>query len=79
MPGDVIGIWFADKGRIAHMELVESSDEKWTNTIGGNTSDTTVPAQDRDGDVVMRKKRLNKLIHSRARYWDKQYKSKKKK
>ena len=52
--GDVFGIWFPDKGRIAHVGFVDSWTEKWLITVEGNTNE----AGSREGDGVLRKRRL---------------------
>ena len=52
--GDIFGIWFRDKGRIAHVGFVDSWSEKWLITVEGNTNE----AGSREGDGVWRKRRL---------------------
>ena len=52
--GDVFGIWFPDKGRIAHVGFVDSWSDKWLITVEGNTNE----AGSREGDGVWRKRRL---------------------
>lgn len=70
LPGDPFGIWFRNKGRVAHTGLVE----KWGNsvtTIEGNTGPSgTVPgsAGDREGDGSYKKFRLKSQIYS-VRNW----------
>lgn len=66
LPGDVGGIYFPSKKRIAHLFLVESTYGKWINTIEGNTND----GGDREGDRVMRRKRLKSNVERIARHWD---------
>ena len=56
--GDVFGIWFADKGRIAHVGFVDSWTEKWLITVEGNTNE----AGSREGDGVWRKRRLVRSV-----------------
>lgn len=65
-PGDCGGIYIASKKRIGHWVLVESSDQKWVNTIEGNTNE----GGSDEGDRVMRRKRLLKNIERISRYWD---------
>lgn len=60
--GDVFGIWFKNKNRIAHVGFI---DENWMNssnlilTVEGNTNE----AGSREGDGVYRKRRLKKQIY----------------
>jgi hypothetical protein len=67
-PGDCGGIYIASKKRIGHWALVESSDQKWVDTIEGNTNE----GGSDEGDRVMRRKRLKKNIERISRYWDEQ-------
>jgi hypothetical protein len=53
-PGDVFGIWFPEKGRIAHAGFVERWEQTWVITVEGNTNE----AGSREGDGVWRKRRL---------------------
>jgi len=68
LPGDAFGIWFSNKGRVAHTGLIE----KWGDavvTIEGNTGPTgSVGEADRNGDGSYRKRRLPRQIHS-VRDW----------
>ena len=52
--GDVFGIWFPEKGRIAHVGFVDRWEESWVITVEGNTNE----AGSREGDGVWRKRRL---------------------
>ena len=52
--GDVFGIWFPDKQRIAHAGFVDRWSESWLITVEGNTNE----AGSRDGDGVWRKRRI---------------------
>ncbi|MGV3508178.1 MAG: CHAP domain-containing protein [Sphingobacteriaceae bacterium] len=52
--GDVFGIWFSDKGRIAHVGFIDSWDGKWMISVEGNTNE----AGSAEGDGVYRKRRL---------------------
>ncbi|RZK48030.1 MAG: CHAP domain-containing protein [Pedobacter sp.] len=62
--GDIFGIYFADKKRIAHAGFVDSWQSNWVITVEGNTN----PEGYRDGDGVYRKKRLTKSLYTVARY-----------
>lgn len=57
-PAVVFGIYFADKGRIAHAGLVEKQRGHWLYTIEGNTN----LAGSREGDGVYRKIRHRRTI-----------------
>lgn len=57
-PAMVFGIYFPDKGRIAHAGIVEKVKDAWVTTIEGNTN----MAGSRDGDGVYRKLRHTKTI-----------------
>ena len=57
--GDVFGIWFPDKNRIAHVGFVDSWSEKWLITVEGNTNE----AGSREGDGVWRKRRLVRSVY----------------
>lgn len=64
-PGDVFGIYFSSKGRIAHVGFIAEWGEKYVITIEGNTAPDPVNAdQDRDGDGVYKKKRLRRQIYA---------------
>lgn len=65
-PGDCGGIYITSKKRIGHWVLVEESDQKWVDTIEGNTNE----GGSDEGDRVMRRKRLKKNIQRISRYWD---------
>ncbi len=70
-PGDVFGIYFASKGRIAHVGFVAEWGEKYVTTIEGNTAPDPVNAdQDRDGDGVYKKKRLRRQIYAVSKWLD---------
>lgn len=66
--GDVFGVWFSSKKRIAHVGLIERLERggKWVITVEGNTND----AGSREGDGVYRKRRPIRQIHSVSRFWD---------
>lgn len=70
-PGDAFGIWFANKGRVAHTGLVkEWQPNGAVITLEANTSPTAAVGSvtDRDGDGIWSKRRLRSQIHS-ARNW----------
>lgn len=52
--GDVFGIWFPGKARIAHAGFVDRWEGTWVITVEGNTNE----AGSREGDGVWRKRRL---------------------
>lgn len=62
--GDVFGLYFPEKGRIAHVGFIDSRDEPWLITVEGNTN----PSGAREGDGVYRKRRLIRSIDRVARY-----------
>lgn len=59
LPGNVIGIYFPDKKRIAHVGLIEKEDGSWIVSIEGNTN----VEGSREGDGVYRKRRHKKAIY----------------
>lgn len=61
-PAHVFGIYFADKGRIAHAGLVERVQGSWLYTLEGNTN----VAGSREGDGVYRKLRHARTIKAYA-------------
>jgi hypothetical protein len=62
--GDVWGLYFPEKGRIAHVGFVDQWGDKITITVEGNTNE----AGSREGDGVYRKRRLTNQIYAVARY-----------
>lgn len=64
LPGDVFGIYFPEKKRIAHVGFVDSWTHKTVNTVEGNTND----AGSREGDGVYRKIRLTRQIYAVTRF-----------
>lgn len=62
--GDVFGIYFPEKERIAHAGFVDQWEDTWLITVEGNTS----ISGSREGDGVYRKRRLVKSIYVVARY-----------
>lgn len=63
-PGDVGGIYFRSKRRIAHGFLIEKWGGKFVRTIEGNTNE----AGSREGDGVYRKRRLRKQVYKVSRW-----------
>lgn len=59
-PGDLIGIWFSDKRRIAHMGMIEDVEGQKVTTLEGNTNE----AGGRDGEGFYRKYRLKNQIYA---------------
>jgi hypothetical protein len=62
--GDVFGIYFPDKNRIAHTGFIDQWDGTWLITVEGNTN----VSGGREGDGVYRKRRPVKSIFQVARY-----------
>lgn len=58
--GDVFGIYFPSKGRIAHVGFIDQWNATKVITVEGNTNN----AGSREGDGVYRKIRLTKQIHA---------------
>lgn len=65
-PGDVFGIYFASKGRIAHVGFIDDWGKDIVMTVEGNTND----AGSRDGDGVYRKRRLKRQVYKVSRWID---------
>ena len=63
-PGDVFGIYFPEKGRIAHAGFVDSWKGNFLITVEGNTN----LAGSREGDGVYRKRRLIGAVDRVARW-----------
>ena len=61
---DIFGLYFPEKGRIAHVGFIDQWDGTWLITVEGNTND----AGSREGDGVYRKKRLVRTVYKVARY-----------
>jgi hypothetical protein len=59
LPANVIGVYFADKHRIAHVGLIVSQDGDWINSVEANTNIDG----SREGSGVFRKKRHSKTIY----------------
>ena len=58
--GDLIGIWFENKGRLAHIGFFDHQDSKYIYSVEGNTNE----AGSREGDGVYRKTRIKSTVHS---------------
>lgn len=58
--GDVFGIWFSNRNRIAHVGFVDSWGAKEVITVEGNTNE----AGSREGDGVYKKRRLIRQIYA---------------
>ncbi|MGV3686473.1 MAG: peptidoglycan-binding protein [Daejeonella sp.] len=66
--GDVFGLYFQEKKRIAHAGFVDQWDGTWLVTVEGNTNDSG----SREGDGVYRKRRMIRSIYRVARYMNSQ-------
>ncbi len=68
--GDVFGIYFSNKNRVAHVGFVDDwiPDKKYVVTVEGNTN----KAGSREGDGVYRKYRLKSQVYQIAR-WTRDY------
>ncbi|WP_242689030.1 peptidoglycan-binding protein [Pedobacter sp. SYSU D00535] len=60
--GDIFGIWFPNKKRIAHAGFVDHWTDKWLITVEGNTN----PEGSREGDGVYKRRRWVKGIYAVA-------------
>lgn len=60
--GDVFGIWYNSKGRIAHCGFVDVWGANQVITVEGNTNESG----SREGDGVYRKRRLKKSLYAVA-------------
>lgn len=58
--GDMFGIYFSNKNRIAHVGFIYEWSDKYAVTIEGNTND----AGSREGDGVYKKRRLKRQIYA---------------
>lgn len=59
-PGDVFGIYFPSKKRIAHVGFIIQWTDRYAVTIEGNTNE----AGSREGDGVYNKKRLKRQVYA---------------
>lgn len=64
--GDVFGIWFPEKQRIAHAGFVDQWSGTWLITVEGNSNE----AGSREGDGVYRKRRLVKSVSQVSNFID---------
>lgn len=62
--GDIGGLYFPEKGRIAHTFFIDTWGEKYVLTVEGNTNE----AGSREGDGVYRKRRPKSSIYAVASY-----------
>jgi LysM repeat protein len=58
--GDLIGIWFNSKNRLAHIGFYDGENRNFYFTVEGNTN----IAGSREGDGVYRKRRIKRQVHS---------------
>lgn len=65
-PGDVFGIYFASKKRIAHVGFIHHWGDRYVLTVEGNTNE----AGSREGDGVYQKRRVKKQIYQVANWID---------
>lgn len=65
-PGDVFGIYFKSKQRIAHVGFIDKWDGSKVITVEGNTNE----AGSREGDGVYRKRRLARQIYKLSNWID---------
>lgn len=75
--GDIGGLYFSSKGRIAHVFIVEKIDGKYLRTFEANTGKDAIigSTTDRDGDGCHRRLRSVALMadsrNKYSRYWKK--------
>jgi len=62
--GDVFGLYFPEKGRIAHVGFVDDWQSKWVITAEGNTN----AEGSREGNGVYRRRRLVNSVYQVASY-----------
>lgn len=62
--GDIFGIYFPEKKRIAHAGFIDQWDGNWLISVEGNTTE----AGGREGEGVYRKRRLVRTVYQVARY-----------
>jgi hypothetical protein len=67
-PGDVFGIYFANKGRIAHVGFIDEVRVNSYITVEGNTGSDNYGQGTREGDGVYKKVRLKKQIYKVSRW-----------
>ena len=61
---DIFGLYFPEKGRIAHVGFIDEWNDPWVVTVEGNTN----VLGSREGDGVYRKRRLVRTVEKVARY-----------
>jgi hypothetical protein len=66
LSGDVFGIYFPEKKRIAHVGFIHQWGTKYTITVEGNTNEKG----SREGDGVYKKRRLTRQIYAVSRFID---------
>jgi len=64
--GDLIGIYFPEKGRLAHIGIFDSESEDFIISVEGNTNE----AGSREGDGVYKKKRVKRTVNSISSWID---------
>ena len=64
--GDLIGIWFSSKNRLAHIGFYQEEEGKFTISVEGNTNEEG----SREGDGVYKKRRITRTVHSISRWID---------
>ncbi|MGV3684475.1 MAG: CHAP domain-containing protein [Daejeonella sp.] len=71
-PGDVFGLYFPEKKRIAHVGFVDEWDGTWVVTVEGNTNgeEGSLASLGMTTDGVYRKRRLVRSVYKVARYVD---------
>jgi hypothetical protein len=62
--GDIFGLYFHEKARIAHVGFIDQWDGTWMISVEGNTN----VSGSREGDGVYRKRRLVRTVYKVARY-----------
>lgn len=67
-PGDVFGIYFKNKGRIAHVGFIDEVRLNSFVTVEGNTGSDNYGERSREGDGVYRKVRMKKQIYKLSRW-----------
>lgn len=66
-PGDVFGIYYPARRRIAHMGFIAEYGMQYTVTVEGNTTGCqSACGADRDGNGVVKKRRLTRQIYRTA-------------
>ena len=67
--GDVFGIYFKSKGRIAHVGIIDKVLKNGYITVEGNTGSDNYGQNTREGDGVYKKNRMKSQIYKISR-WD---------